>query len=75
MRKKRLWVNWKAREKNTEKKQIEHITNEKRKLIRNIIKEIFPKLKKVTSLISNGFLGSKANGNKKKAGGNITIEA
>ena len=46
MRKKRLWVNWKAREKNTEKKQIEHITNEKRKLIRNIIKEIFPKLKK-----------------------------
>ena len=75
MRKKRLWVNWKAREKNTEKKQIEHITNEKRKLIRNIIKEIFPKLKKVTSLISNGFLESKANGNKKKAGGNITIEA
>ena len=75
MRKKRLLVNWKAREKNTEKKQIEHITNEKRKLIRNIIKEIFPKLKKVTSLISNGFLESKANGNKKKAGGNITIEA
>ena len=44
MRKKRLLVNWKAREKNTEKKQIEHITNEKRKLIRNIIKEIFPQV-------------------------------
>ena len=75
MRKKRLLVNWKVKEKNTEKKQIEHITNEKRKLIRNIIKEIFPKLKKVTSLMSNGLLKSKANGNKKKAGGNITIEA
>ena len=75
MRKKRLLVNWKVKEKNTEKKQIEHITNEKRKLIRNIIKEIFPKLKKVTSLMSNGLLKSKGNGNKKKAGGNITIEA
>ena len=75
MRKKRLLVNWKVKEKNTEKKQIEHITNEKRKLIRNIIKEIFPKLKKVTSLMSNGLVKSKANGNKKKAGGNITIEA
>lgn len=67
MRKKRLLVNWKVKEKNTEKKQIEHITNEKRKLIRNIIKEIFPKLKKLTSLMSNGLLKSKANGNRKQA--------
>lgn len=50
MRKKKTISKLETREKNTEKKQIEHITNEKRKLIRNIIKEIFPKLKKVTSL-------------------------